>query len=60
MQDLDGNILESYEGVRVRALWSKNDGKTVLAADTHHRIRGYVLEEMTDYNVYVYSVHSRY
>lgn len=29
----------------------KNDGKTVLAADTHHRIRGYNFEDLTDFNV---------
>lgn len=34
-------VCEAWEGVRVQCLaWSK-DGKTVLAADSHHRIRGY-------------------
>ncbi|GAB6020534.1 WD repeat-containing protein 26 [Chamberlinius hualienensis] len=49
--DLDGNVLDSWEGVRVQGLCCKKDGRTVLAADTHHRIRGYHFEEQTDFNV---------
>ncbi|XP_067119532.1 WD repeat-containing protein 26-like isoform X1 [Centruroides vittatus] len=49
--DLDGNVLDSWEGVRVQCLICKNDGKTVLAADKHHRIRGYNFEELTDFNI---------
>jgi len=26
------------------------DGKTVLAADTHHRLRGYNFEDLTDFS----------
>ena len=54
IKDLDGNVLDSWEGVRVQCLWCRKDGKTVLAADTHHRIRGYNFEELTDFNMYVY------
>lgn len=50
-QDLDGTILDSWEGVRVQCLAYKNDGKTVLAADTHYRIRGYNFEEVSDFNM---------
>ncbi|CAG0888613.1 unnamed protein product [Cyprideis torosa] len=51
--DLEGTILDSWDGVRVRGLWCKDDGKTVYASDTHHRIRGYVLDDMQqiDYNL---------
>lgn len=49
--DLDGNVLDSWEGVRVLCLWCRKDGKTVLAADTHNRIRGYNFEELTDFNI---------
>jgi sugar lactone lactonase YvrE len=48
---LEGNVLESWEGVRVQALAWKADGKTVLAADTHHRIRGYNFDDLTDCNM---------
>ncbi|KAM4040849.1 LOW QUALITY PROTEIN: WD repeat-containing protein 26 [Anomaloglossus baeobatrachus] len=44
--DLDGNLLDS--GVRVQCLWCLSDGKTVLASDTHQRIRGYNFEDLTD------------
>ena len=33
------------EGVRVLAMAYRKDNKTILAADTHHRIRSYNLEE---------------
>ena len=50
-QDLEGNVLESWEGVRVQSLAWKNDARTVLAADTHHRIRGYNFDDLTDSNM---------
>lgn len=31
----------------------RKDGKTILAADTHNRIRAYNFEDLSDYNVYV-------
>lgn len=49
--DLDGNVLDSWEGVRVQCLCCRKDGKAVLAADTHHRIRGYNFDDITDYNI---------
>ena len=52
-QDLEGNVLDSWEGVRVNGLWCRSDGKTVLAADTHHRIRAYNFDNLSDVNVYV-------
>lgn len=45
---MEGNVLDSWEGVRVNGLCYRKDGKTVLASDTHHRIRGYVFEEVSD------------
>jgi len=44
--DLDGNVLDSWEGIRVTGLHCQKDGKTVLAADTHHRIRAYNFEDL--------------
>ncbi|XP_017291592.1 WD repeat-containing protein 26-like [Kryptolebias marmoratus] len=49
--DLDGNLLDSWEGVRVQCLWCLNDSRTVLASDTHQRIRGYNFEDLTDRNI---------
>lgn len=51
---LKGTILCSWEGVRVNALACLPDGRTVLAADTHHRIRSYDFEELTNSNLYIY------
>nr|XP_020470467.1 WD repeat-containing protein 26-like [Monopterus albus] len=49
--DLDGNLLDSWEGVRVQCLWCLSDSRTVLASDTHQRIRGYNFEDLTDRNI---------
>ncbi|KAK7576445.1 hypothetical protein V9T40_012731 [Parthenolecanium corni] len=49
--DLEGTVLDSWEGVRVQGLWCRSDGKTVLASDTHHRIRAYNFDELSDSNV---------
>lgn len=49
--DLGGQIHDSWHGVRVNALAFRADGKTVLAADTHHRIRSYSFETLTDANM---------
>ncbi|XP_022899945.1 WD repeat-containing protein 26 [Onthophagus taurus] len=49
--DMDGNILDTWEGVRINSLWCRNDGKSVLASDTHHRIRSYILEELSDHTL---------
>ena len=47
-----GTVLEHKEGVRVEAIAFRKDSKFILAADTHHRIRAYNLEEdQTDYTV---------
>ena len=46
--DLDGNVLDTWEGVRVQCIGCQRDNKTVLASDTHQRIRGYNFEESTD------------
>nr|XP_046256826.1 WD repeat-containing protein 26 isoform X2 [Scatophagus argus] len=51
VQDLDGNLLDSWEGVRVQCLWCLSDSRTVLASDTHQRIRGYNFEDLTDRNI---------
>lgn len=50
LQDIEGQVLDSWEGVRVNCLWCRSD-KTVLAADTHHRIRYYNFENLSDGNL---------
>jgi WD40 repeat protein len=48
--NMDGSEPERWEGVRVQCLAVLPD-KKVLAADTHHRIRGYNFDEQTDCNI---------
>lgn len=48
--DLDGTIIDSWDGVRVQCLACLTDNKTVLAADTQHRIRAYNFDDMTDFD----------
>ncbi|XP_055339198.1 WD repeat-containing protein 26-like [Paramacrobiotus metropolitanus] len=45
--DLDGKLLDTWEGVRVQGLAFRDDGK-VLASDTHHRIREYDFVNVMD------------
>lgn len=49
--NLEGTILYSWEGVRVNALACRADGRSVLAADTHHRVRSYDFDDLTDFNL---------
>lgn len=51
LNSFQGTILYSWEGVRVNALACPGDGRTVLAADTHHRVRSYDFEDLTDSNL---------
>lgn len=49
--DLFGTVLHQRDGVRVQCVVCQNDNKTVLAADTLFRIRGYNLEDKTDFDI---------
>ena len=49
--DMNGEVLNTWEGVRVVDLHFMNDGKRILAADTHHRIRSYHWETLSDRTV---------
>ncbi len=49
--DTKGTVNDSWEGVRVQALAYRRDGKSILAADTHHRIRSYCFDDLTDCSV---------
>ncbi|CAI9730443.1 repeat-containing 26-like [Octopus vulgaris] len=49
--DQDGNFFDNWEGVRVQCLACQHDGKAVLAADTHNRIRGYNFEDKSDFHI---------
>jgi len=46
--DTHGTVLDSWEGVRVQCLSYRSDGRHILAADTHHRLRSYNFEELAD------------
>jgi WD40 repeat protein len=46
--DLDGNKLNQFEGIRVQCVACLPDNKTVIAADTHKRIRAFNFEDKTD------------
>ena len=46
--DTQGTVLDSWEGVRIHGLAYRQDGKHIVAADTHHRIRSYNFEELSD------------
>jgi len=47
-EDLDGNRLGRLDGVRVQCVACLRDNKTVLAADTHKRVRAYDFDELHD------------
>jgi len=49
--DCHGNINNSWEGVRVQSLAYRGDGKHILAADTHHRLRCYNFDDLSDQTV---------
>lgn len=50
--DLDGTVHDHWEGVRVNGLAFRADNKTILAADTHYRIRSYSFDNArTDANL---------
>lgn len=40
-----------FEGFRIRCLYACSDGKTVLAADTHNRIRKYDFETQREHTI---------
>lgn len=44
MFNLNGEVTESWDGVRVTGLGIRSDNKTILASDTHKRIRTYTVE----------------
>ncbi|CAG9113660.1 unnamed protein product [Plutella xylostella] len=46
--NLDGTLLKGWEGIRVNALACRSDGRSVLAADTHRRVRAYELSDRSD------------
>ena len=44
--------MDTWEGVRITGLHCLGDGgSTVLAADTHNRIRAYNFDELNDSNL---------
>jgi len=48
--DIDGNVIDTWEGIRISGLAALDD-KTVLAADTHNRVRAYNFDTLQDFPV---------
>lgn len=46
--DAKGVVSDSWEGVRVQCLAYRADSRSVLAADTHNRIRTYAFDNLKD------------
>ncbi|OQR69625.1 WD repeat-containing protein 26-like [Tropilaelaps mercedesae] len=49
--DVTGQVLDHWEGVRLHGLQCLSDGRTVLAADSHHRIKSYNFDYMHDEHI---------
>ncbi|CRL00165.1 CLUMA_CG013441, isoform A [Clunio marinus] len=49
--DLEGAILNNWDGVRVNSVAFRSDNVTVLGSDTHHRIRSYCFESRNDFHM---------
>jgi WD40 repeat protein len=49
--DSKGNVADSWDGIRVVCLQYRKDGRSILAADTHYRIRQYNFDDLTDSTV---------
>lgn len=45
--NVEGNVLSTWEGVRVQGVVCLSDNRTVLAADSHYRIRAYNFDDHT-------------
>jgi WD repeat-containing protein 26 len=46
-QDIDGNVIDSWEGVRLQCLYVTGDG-TILAADAQRRINSYKFDSLAE------------
>lgn len=51
LQDLQTSTVYNWEGVRLYSVASLRDNKTVLAADSHKRVRSYNFEDYTDQTI---------
>ena len=49
--DSKGELKDTWEGIRVQSLHYRADSKHILAADTHHRIRSYNFEDLSDVSI---------
>jgi len=49
--DVRGTQLDRWEGVRVRSLWFQNDGRAILASDTHNRICRFYPDDPKPYEI---------
>ena len=51
-QDIHSSTVYNWEGVRLHSVATLRDNKTVLAADSHKRVRSYNFEDYTDQTIY--------
>jgi len=49
--NLEGHVIETFDGVRVFGLHVLADGRSILASDSHNRIRSYDFEAILDKEV---------
>ncbi len=53
IQDIEGNVIDSWEGIRLQCLHVTSDG-IILAADAQKRISSYKFDSLTDQQMYDY------
>ncbi|WKY15056.1 hypothetical protein Q1695_000512 [Nippostrongylus brasiliensis] len=55
-QPSEGHILGQWEGFRIRGVYGMSDSVTVLASDTHHRLRKYRFDTRVDETLFTEEV----
>ncbi|VDM74479.1 unnamed protein product, partial [Strongylus vulgaris] len=55
-QPSEGHVLGLWEGYRIRGVYGMSDCVTVLASDTHHRLRRYRFDNRVDETVFTEEV----
>ncbi len=51
LQDIDGNVIDGWEGVRLQCLNVTSEG-TILVADAQKRISSYKFDTIADQQMY--------
>lgn len=55
-QSSEGHVLGLWEGYRIRGVYGMKDSVTVLASDTHHRLRKYRFDNRVDETIFTEEV----